>query len=56
VYDAPGEIASVQIDLSEFDLDGIAKLDNSVLATALQRIREEIERPDEAVAGFQSSL
>lgn len=53
---APSHIVSGLIDLSEVDLARLETLDNPVLATALQRIREEAEHPEEAVAGFQSSL
>lgn len=54
--DVPGEIVSGLTDLSEVDLDGLTALDSPVLASALQRIRDEVENPEEAVAGFQSSL
>lgn len=54
--DVPGEIVSGLTDLSEVDLDGLTALDSPVLASALQRIRDEAEHPEEAVAGFQSSL
>jgi FXSXX-COOH protein len=56
VDDVPGEIVSGLTDLSEVDLDGLTALDSPVLASALQRIRDEAEHPEEAVAGFQSSL
>lgn len=53
---APGDVASGLIDLAEVDLDRLAGLNNDVLASALQRIRDEIAHPEEAVAAFQSSL
>jgi FXSXX-COOH protein len=49
-------IGSQLVNLSEHGLDSLDALDNSVLANALQGIRDEIEHPEEAVAGFQSSL
>lgn len=54
--DVPDEVASELINLADFDLADLEKLDNRVLATALQGIRDELEHPEEAVAGFQSSL
>lgn len=54
--EAPGDVVSGLIDLTEVDLAGLAELDNAVLSSALQSIRDEAEHPDEAVAGFQSSL
>lgn len=54
--EAPGDVESGLIDLSELDLAGVEKLDNAVLASALRSIRDEAEHPEEAVAGFQSSL
>lgn len=49
-------LASALTDLTHIDLSKIDQLDNVVLASTLQRIRDEIEHPEEAVAGFQSSL
>lgn len=54
--DSLGEVATHLIDLTDVDLDDIAALDSPVLASALQRIRDEVEHPEDAVAGFQSSL
>ena len=48
--------ASGLIDLSEVDLGDLAAIDRPVLAGALQSIRDEIAHPEEAVAGFNSSL
>lgn len=56
VDEAPGDVVSGLIDLTEVDLAGLAELDNAVLSSALQSIRDEAEHPEEAVAGFQSSL
>jgi FXSXX-COOH protein len=56
VGDVTGDVVSGLIDLTEIDLGEVATLDNSILAHVLQRIREEAEHPDEAVAGFQASL
>ena len=54
--DAPGDVASGLIDLTKVDLDRVATLDDTALARALRRIRDEIAHPEEAVAAFQSSL
>lgn len=54
--DAAGDVVSRLIDLSEVDLTDLATLDNSVLASALSQLRNEVENPEEAVAGFNSSL
>jgi FXSXX-COOH protein len=56
VADEPGEVESHLVDLTEVDLTDLAALDNSVLASALRHLRDEIEHPEEAVAGFNSSL
>jgi FXSXX-COOH protein len=56
VGDAPGDVVSGLIDLTEVDLAELAAVDGSVLASALQRIRDEVEHSEEAVAGFNSSL
>lgn len=54
----PDEVVSGLIDLSDVDLTDLADLDvdNPVLAGTLKQIHDEIEHPDEAVAGFNSSL
>ncbi len=54
--DSPGEVESELIDLTEVDLVALVTLDSLVLADALQRIRDEVEHPEDAVAGFNSSL
>lgn len=54
--DVPDEVVSELIDLSEVDLSDLETLDNPVLAGTLERIRDEIAHPEEAVAGFNSSL
>ena len=56
VHQVPGEIESGLIDLTEVDLADLEALGSPVLASALQRIRDEIEHPEESVAGFQDSL
>jgi FXSXX-COOH protein len=56
VDEATGDVVSSLIDLTNIDLSELSALDNPVLASALQRIRDEAEHPDEAVAGFQASL
>ena len=49
------DLVSDLVDLSDVDLDRLT-LGDSVLANALQMIRAEVDRPEEAVAGFNSSL
>jgi FXSXX-COOH protein len=51
-----GEIVSGLFDLTELGLAELAALDNPILAGTLGQIRDEIEHPEEAAAGFQSSL
>ena len=54
--DVAGDVVSGLIDLTGVDLADLEISDNPVLAGALQKIRDDVEHPDEAVAGFQSSL
>jgi FXSXX-COOH protein len=59
VDDVPGEVTSGLIDLSDADLADLAEMeavDNPVLATALQKIRDELVRQEEPVAGWNSSI
>jgi FXSXX-COOH protein len=56
VEDESGEVLSHLVDLTGVDLTDLGALDESPLAHALQQIRDEIQHPEEAVAGFQSSL
>jgi FXSXX-COOH protein len=56
VDDDPGGVESCLIDLTEVDLGDLDELDSPVLASFLQRIRDEAGHPEEAVAGFNSSL
>ena len=60
VHDSPGnDVPSTLIDLSDVGLGDLAVLDqleNPVLTATLRRIRDEIENPTEAVAGFNSCL
>jgi FXSXX-COOH protein len=56
VEDASGPIVSELIDLTDMDLADLPNLDNPVLARSLQKIRDEAENPQDAAAGFQSSL
>jgi FXSXX-COOH protein len=56
VEDASGPIVSELVDLTNLDLADLPELDNPVLARSLQKIRDEVEHPQNAAAGFQSSL
>lgn len=44
------------VDLSEVSLADLQELDQSVLAHSLRRILDEIDRPQEAVAGWNSAM
>ena len=54
--DLTQDVASDLIDLSDIDFSRLTELDSPVLTAALTYIRYEVENPEEAVAGFQSSL
>jgi FXSXX-COOH protein len=56
VEDASGPIVSDLVDLTELDLADLPHLDNPVLARSLQKIRDEVENPNDAAAGFSSAL
>jgi FXSXX-COOH protein len=56
VAHAPGEITSMLLDLADLDLADLPELDQPVLASALSGIRDTVENPDDAVAGFNSSI
>ena len=49
------DLVSDLVDLCDMDLDDV-DLGDSVLAGSLRMIRAEVDRPEEAVAGFNSSL
>lgn len=52
-----GTISSSLVDLDPMDLGDLTRLGgDSVLVGALQKLQLEAARPDEAVAGFGSSL
>lgn len=44
------------VDLEDVSLADLATLEPSVFAHSLHRILEEIDRPQDAVAGWQSAL
>lgn len=44
------------VDLSEVSLADLQELDQSVFAHSLRRILDEIDRPQEAVAGWNSAM
>ncbi|MGH3693653.1 MAG: FxSxx-COOH cyclophane-containing RiPP peptide [Pseudonocardiaceae bacterium] len=44
------------VDLSGLSLADLRELDDSVLAHALRRILADAERPEEAVAAFESYI
>lgn len=56
MQDSSDPIVSELIDLTALDLPDLPDLDDSVLARSLQKIRDEVENPQNAAAGFQSSL
>lgn len=49
-------VESVIVDLTGVTLDDLRDLPDSVVAPALRRILEEIDSPQDAVAGFQSAI
>lgn len=51
----PGEVKSALIDLTGVDLDDPLE-ESPVLRQVVQRLKDELMHPDEAVAGFNSSL
>jgi FXSXX-COOH protein len=51
-----GDITSSLIDLDAVGVVDLAMLGDSALAGVLRTIQAEASRPDEAVAGFTSSL
>lgn len=53
--DDPDEISSDLIDVSSIDFRHIDP-SGSAMARALQRIRDEMTNPQDAVAGFQSAM
>jgi len=55
VEDHPGEVVSSLIDLTGVDLDD-PLAGSPVLNRVVQRLKDELMHPEEAVAGFQSSL
>jgi FXSXX-COOH protein len=55
VDDRPGEVMSALVDLTEVDLDEPLE-DDPVLRTVVRMLKDELAHPDEAVAGFTSSL
>lgn len=52
--DDPEEISSDLIDVSSIDFRHLPS--GSAMAWALQRIRDEMDSPQDAVAGFQSAM
>ena len=40
--------------VADMPLASLAQLDDSVLAHSVRRLRNEIEHPEEAIAGFQN--
>ncbi|MEV6690316.1 FxSxx-COOH cyclophane-containing RiPP peptide [Micromonospora sp. NPDC051196] len=46
----------VLLDLSDVSLADLPELDGSAFAFSLRRILEEIDRPQDAVAGWNSAM
>jgi FXSXX-COOH protein len=53
---APDDLSSALVDLTDVRLVDLRALDRTVLGMALRRVLEEADRPQDAVAGFQSAL
>ncbi|MGF7236410.1 MAG: FxSxx-COOH cyclophane-containing RiPP peptide [Frankia sp.] len=56
-----GDVGSDLVDLTAIDLNDLSILGNirdtdSTLSRSIRRILREAERPDEAIAGFNSSI
>jgi FXSXX-COOH protein len=56
VEDASGPYVSELVDLTDLDLADLPSLDNPVLARSLRKIRDDVANPQDAAAGFNSSL
>lgn len=44
------------VNLSDVTLDNLAELNENVFAGSVRRILEEIDRPQDAVAGWNSAM
>jgi FXSXX-COOH protein len=56
VDDTPDDVMPGAIGLTEVDLANVERFDNPVLAGILKGVRDELEHPDQAIAGHDSSL
>jgi FXSXX-COOH protein len=54
--DVPDDLPSGLVDLTDLRLVDLRALDQTTLGTALRRVLEEADRPQDVVAGFQSAL
>jgi FXSXX-COOH protein len=52
----PTEVPSELVDLTHISLADLEIEDGSILARSIQRLLREAARPDEAIAGFNSSI
>jgi FXSXX-COOH protein len=53
---ASDDLSSPLVDLTDVHLADLRAMDETALGSALRRILEEADRPQEVVAGFQSAL
>jgi FXSXX-COOH protein len=53
---ASDDLSSTLVDLTDVRLADLRAIDGTALGSALRRILEEADRPQEVVAGFQSAL
>jgi FXSXX-COOH protein len=53
---ASDDLSSTLVDLTDVRLVDLCALDQTALGMALRRVLEEADRPQDAVAGFQSAL
>ncbi|MGY0233118.1 FxSxx-COOH cyclophane-containing RiPP peptide [Longispora urticae] len=54
--DATSDRESDMLDLTAVRLAHLGQLDDTVLARSLRRLLDEADRPQDAIAGFQSAL
>jgi FXSXX-COOH protein len=52
----PTEWRSIMVDLSDSSLAELVERDDSALAHALRRLTDDLARPGEPIAGFNSAV
>ncbi|GIG59436.1 hypothetical protein Lfu02_38080 [Longispora fulva] len=54
--DATSDRESDLLDLTQVRLSHLRELDDTVLARSLRRLLDDADRPQDAIAGFQSAI